>query len=71
MGMLTGLLKGGSLNGYKTILGYLFANILSGYPLALDAVNVAVSAPTIANITGAVAHIVLAVGVGHQVVKKL
>jgi len=71
MKFLTGLLAGGPLNGWKTILGYLFANVLTGSPLALDAVNAALALPSVANIGAAVAHVVLALGVGHQVVKKI
>ncbi len=70
MKLLTSLLSGGPLNGWKTIVGYLFANLLSGSPVALDAVNAALAAPTVSNVGTAVAHVVLAVGIGHQVIKK-
>jgi cytochrome bd-type quinol oxidase subunit 2 len=70
MNLLINLLKGGPLNGWKTILGYVLANLFAGSPLALEAVNLALSVPTVANIANAIAHLVLAGGVVHQVAKK-
>ena len=71
MNVLIGLLKGGPLNGYKSIAGYVLANLFAGSPLAIDAVNAALAAPSLATIGNAVAHVVLALGLGHQVAKKI
>lgn len=68
---LLSLLKGGPLNGWKTIIGYIAANLLAGSPVALDALNKYLADPSLANLANLFANLLLAYGVGHQLVKKV
>ena len=64
------LLLGGPLNGWKTIVGYIVANVLASSPLALAAFEKYLADPSIANLSSLAAQLLLLYGVGHQVIKK-
>lgn len=65
------LIKGGPLNGWKTIVGYIAANVLAGSPLALEALNKYLADPSLANLASLAANLLLFYGVGHQLIKKV
>lgn len=65
------ILKGGPLNGWKTVVGYIAANVLAGSPLALEAVNKYLTDPSASNLINLAAHLLLALGIGHQIAKKV
>lgn len=63
----------GKLNGWKRILTYSLANIpwLGGNPLAIEAIEKAVTNPSKENLINAGIHVGLALATFHGLVKKV
>ena len=59
------------LNGYKAIIGFLLANLFAAHPMIVDSINKAVADPSLGTVAAAAGQVLLVIGIGHQVVKKM
>lgn len=60
-----------ALQGWKTVIGYILANVLGSYPMLVQAINDVIADPSRQNIINVAIQILLLVGVSNRVLKNI